>query len=152
MKKKILLVEDDQDRADLITEIMIENYNNDYEKEIIWVKDGQEAIDYLENIETKNDDEISPKIELVLLDLNLPKVSGMEVLKYMKRGTKFKSVPVVVVSTSSDKKTIADAYDNGADSFIIKPALYDEFVGKLMAMEEHWLIKYASCSSIAVDI
>lgn len=150
MEKKILLVEDDPDHAEIITEIMLDGQgNNNVEKEIILMKDGQEAIDYLEKAEANVDNEVSSQIELVLLDLNLPKVEGMEVLKYIKKSIKFRSVPVVILSTSSDKKTIAKAYDNGADSFIVKPISYDEFARKLMAMEEYWLIKYVGCSKFA---
>ncbi len=153
MKKKILLVEDDSDHAEIITEIMLDSHSNsDIEKEIILMKDGQEAIDYLEKAETNVDNEVSSQIELVLLDLNLPKVEGMEVLKYLKKSIKFRSVPVVVLSTTSDKKTIAEAYDKGADSFIVKPISYDEFAKKLLAMEEYWLIKYVGCSKFVESI
>ncbi len=153
MKKNILLVEDDPDHAEIITEIMLDGHSkSDIEKEIILMKDGQEAIDYLKKAETSVDNEVSSQIELVLLDLNMPKVNGMEVLKYLKKSIKYRTVPVVILSTSSDKKTIAEAYDKGADSFIVKPISYDEFARKLMAMEEYWLIRYVGCSKFAESI
>ena len=148
MKKKILLIEDDEDHADIITEIMLDNHNG-IEKDIMLMRDGQEAIDYLKKAETNSDNNEIFKIELVLLDLNLPKVEGMDILKFMKKSPRLRSVPVVILSTSSDKKTIAQAYENGADSFIVKPVSYDEFVRKLMDMEEYWLIKYFGCTKLA---
>lgn len=151
MKKKILLIEDDEDHADIITEIMLDNHNG-IEKDILLMRDGQEAIDYLKKVETNSDNNEIFKIELVLLDLNLPKVEGMDILKFLKKSPRLRSIPVVILSTSSDKKTIAQAYENGADSFIVKPVSYDEFVRKLMDMEEYWLIKYFGCTKLAESV
>lgn len=148
MKKRILFIEDDSDHAELVTEIILKNHNNDFEKEIILIKDGQEAIDYLQKVNIYGDDEIDPQIELVILDLNLPKVDGMEVLKFLKNNPRYYSVPVVVLSASSVRKVITEAYDNGADSFIVKPLSYERFVNVILAMEEYWLIKYTGSTCV----
>ncbi len=146
MKRKILLVEDNPDHANLTMEIMAENNSEGIEKEIVLVKDGQEAIDYLRKEDTN--DVAGSQIELVLLDLDLPNVCGMDVLKFLKKSLKYNSVPVVILSGVCDRRVIAEAYDNGADSFIVKPVSYEVFARNLMAIEHYWLIKYVGCDDV----
>ncbi len=112
------------------------------------MKNGQEAIDYFQKMDIYGDDEIDPQIELVTLDLNLPKVDSMEVLRFLKNNPRYYSIPVVVLSASSDRKVITEAYDNGADSFIVKPLSYERFVNVILAMEEYWLIKYTGSTCV----
>jgi two-component system response regulator len=81
-----------------------------------------------------NNGELRSQINLVILDLNLPKVIGMEILKFIKENLRFCSIHVVILSTSSDYKTIATAYKNGADSYITKPISYEDFVEKIKAL------------------
>ncbi len=132
--KRIILVEDDLDHADLIIDIFELKVN---ESNIILIRDGQEAIDYFQEMALKW--KIVPKeiITLILLDLNLPKISGMNVLKYLKKSSGYSQVPVVILSTSSDKKTIDEAYKNGVDRFVTKPVSYDEFIEKLETLKEY---------------
>lgn len=144
-KKKILVVEDNDDHAALITEIMLDRYNEEFEKEVIIMKDGQEAIDFLRKSADADNGVIS-QIDLVLLDLDLPKIKGMEVLKFMKKSPKYISIPVIILSSNCDRNTIAEAYENGADSYIVKPITYEIFARNLMDMEDRWLIKYAGYS------
>lgn len=142
MKKTILLVEDNPDHADIITDIMLEDRNYNFEKEIILKKDGEEAIDYLQGAYLKSDNGVPSQVELIMLDLGLPKIEGMDVLKFLKENPRYRSTPVIIISANSDQKTIAEAYDRGADSFVVKPISYDEFVRKLIAMEESWMANY----------
>ena len=130
-KEKILLVEDDPDHAELIMEVL---ETENVQKEIILLNDGQEALNYFQK-HGDNGEQI--RVNLVILDLNLPKVPGMKVLKFLKQNSKYNSIPVVILSTSSDDKTIEEAYKNGADNYIIKPILYEAFVERVSTLKNY---------------
>ncbi|MGR3174515.1 MAG: response regulator [Candidatus Scalindua sp.] len=141
-KRKILLIEDDPDHADLILDIF---KTEDVESEVVLMKDGMEAIDYFQEVDTSNQIVQSnvgggnvrhSQIDLVILDLNLPKVDGMSILKFLKKNPRSCSIPVVILSTSSDQETILEAYKNGANGYITKPLSYDEFVDKIKMLTE----------------
>lgn len=133
-EKRIILIEDDPDHADLIMDVFEEQ---GIEQNIILVRDGQDAIDYFQEMESKWRGVVDDKIALILIDLNLPKVCGMDVIKFLKKESAFSRIPLVVMSTSSDKKTIDEAYENGVDRFVTKPVSYDEFVEKLETLKEY---------------
>jgi len=137
-EKKFLLIEDDQDHADLITEVLKEDNATDIKTEVILKKDGQEAMDYFQNgsIDCDGDDAVKSEISLVILDLNLPKINGMEVLKFIKKNSKYCSIPVIILSTSPDQKTIDEAYKNGANGYFVKPSTYDDFVEKIKILKK----------------
>ena len=130
-KEKILLVEDDPDHAGLIMDVLeTENVQN----EIILLNDGLEALNYFQKY-GENGEQI--RVNLVILDLNLPKVHGIDVLKILKQNSKYSSIPVVILSTSSDEKTIEEAYKNGADNYIVKPILYEAFVERVSILKNY---------------
>ncbi len=130
-EKRILLIEDDPDHAELIMEVLeAENV----QKEIILLKDGLEALNYFQRYENNG---LYSQIKLVILDLNLPKVHGMDVLKFLKQNSRYSSIPVVIFSTSSDDKTIETAYKNGANDYIAKPILYEDFVAKVKTLNKY---------------
>jgi CheY-like chemotaxis protein len=151
-KNRVLLVEDNPDHAELIINVL----EAEYKKEVILIKDGKEAVDYFQKVcsrescqtsplkqsvtraEFDGDDEIGPQIDLIILDLNLPKVHGMDILKFLKQNSMYRSIPVVVLSTSSDEKTIKEAYENGANGYITKPVSYDGFVEKIKALNNYF--------------
>lgn len=130
-EKKILLVEDDPDHAELIVDIF---EAEDIKKEIILMRNGQEAIDYLQEKDADGNSKIKPQLDLILLDLNSPKVHGMDVLKFIKKNSKYRSIPVVVLSTSFDQETIDEAYENGANGYITKPFVYEKLVEKIKTL------------------
>ncbi len=143
-ERRFLLIEDDPDHADLILDIF---KTEDVESEVVLMKDGMEAIDYFQEVDTSNQISQSyvdgsngrhSQIDMVILDLNLPKIKGMDVLKFLKGSSKFCSIPVVILSTSSDQETIIEAYQNGADGYITKPISYYEFVEKIKMLREYW--------------
>ncbi|MBS1257642.1 MAG: Response regulator rcp1 [Candidatus Scalindua arabica] len=142
-EKKIILVEDDPDHADLILDIF---KTEDVKSDVVLIRDGMEAIDYFQeadpsnqiaqsNVEGNNGKHL--QIDLVILDLNLPKVDGMSILKFLKKNSRYCSIPVVILSTSSDQRTIDEAYKNGANGYVIKPLSYDEFVDKIKMLREY---------------
>ncbi len=133
-EKKILLVEDDPDHAELIVDVLA---LGDVKKKIILMKDGKEVVDYFQKAVIDGiDNEIKTQISLVILDLNLPKVDGMNVLKFIKENSEYRSIRVIILSTSSDDRTIAEAYRNGANGFITKPASHKEFVKQVRILRE----------------
>ncbi len=119
-EEKILLVEDSPDHAELIIDIFEED-NANIKTKVILKKDGQEAIDYFQY-------EMQSQVSLVILDLNMPKINGIDVLKFIKKNPKCCSIPVIILSASSDHKTIEEAYENGANNYIAKPIFYKDLV------------------------
>ncbi len=137
-EKKFLLIEDDQDHAYLITEVLKEDNASDIKTEVILKIDGQEAMDFFQNgsIDCVGDNAVKSEISLVILDLNLPKIDGMEVLKFIKKNSKYCSIPVIILSTSPNQKTIDEAYRNGANGYFVKPNSYEEFVEKIKILKK----------------
>ena len=123
-KEKILLVEDDPDHAELIMEVL---ETENVQKEIILLQDGLEALNYFQKY-GENGAQI--RVNLIILDLNLPKVHGMDVLKILKQNSRFSSIPVAILSTSSDDETIEEVYKNGADNYIFQNLLYMKISSK----------------------
>ena len=129
----ILLVEDNEGDIVLTTEAFEEGKITN---SISVVKDGWEAIQYLEQNEGYED---VKKPDLVLLDINLPKVNGHEVLKHIKTSEKLKQIPVVMLTTSSDEVDIKKSYDNFANCYITKPVEVDNFIHAVSTIEEFWI-------------
>ena len=150
---KILLIEDDPSHADLILGIF---KTENVESDVVLMRDGQDVIDYLEMTDSyisptmsfgqeqavqsdvKGGNKRYPQIDLIILDLNLPKVDGMSILKFLKKNSRYCSIPVVILSTSSDQGTISKAYKEGANGYITKPMSYDEFVDKIKMLRKYW--------------
>lgn len=129
---EILLVEDNPGDVILTEEAFSEGKisNN-----LHVVNDGEQAIAYL-NKEDGYEDAIRP--DLILLDLNLPKVDGREVLDYVKHSDKLRTIPVVVLTSSEAERDIVKTYDLYANSYIVKPISLDEFVRIVSAIEDFW--------------
>ncbi|MGR3303335.1 MAG: response regulator [Candidatus Scalindua sp.] len=135
-KKKVLIAEHDPDHAELI----IEELNMvDTKKEIILKKAGQEVIDYFQQSDIDINVKIEPQIDLIILDINLPKVDGMDVLRYLKSGPMIRSIPVIIFSNTTDTKIISEVYENGASSFITKPASFNEFRENIKTLKKYLL-------------
>ncbi|PRY87122.1 response regulator [Mongoliibacter ruber] len=131
-KIKILLVEDNEGDIVLTQEAFdMANIQSD----IAVVRDGEQAIKYL----TKLDEhEGSPDPDLVLLDINIPRKNGHEVLKFIKHSETLKHVPVIMLTTSSSEKDINTAYENHASCYIIKPVEVDAFLKVIVEIENFW--------------
>ncbi len=133
-EKKILIAENDPDHAELIID---ELNNRDIRKEIILKKSGQEVIDYFQETDIDSSNGKEPQIDLIILDLKLPKIHGMDVLKFLKNDPKHKSIPIVVFSTSFDSKTSSEVRKNGANDFIIKPSSFKEFKENMKKLRKY---------------
>ncbi len=135
-RKKVILIEDDPDHAELVIEVL---QDEDVKNEIDLLTYGQEAVNFFQNTEANDVCTLSSQIELVLLDVNLPKVHGIEVLKFIKNSPGFSSMPIVVLTTSSDSVTIESVYKYGANGYVMKPTAYDDFTEKMRMVKEYWL-------------
>ena len=124
MSKMILLVEDNPDDQ-MLTIRALEK--NNIANEIVLAADGQEALDYLFAEGPYQDRDASSQPEVVLLDLKLPKIDGMEVLKRMRADERTRRITVVVLTSSDEELDILTSYDNGANSYIRKPVDFTEF-------------------------
>jgi CheY-like chemotaxis protein len=127
----ILLVEDNEGDILLTKEAFEESK---IVNRITAIKDGKEAINYFNSLTSK--EEIP---HLVLLDINLPKVSGHEVLMYVKNSERFKSIPVIMLTTSSSEKDILQSYKNHVNCYITKPIDVSDFMRAIMKIEDFWI-------------
>jgi len=132
----ILLVEDDDGHI----EIMRRNFEDSrLANRLMHVADGQAALDYLYRQNEFSDPATSPLPDVILLDLRLPKVDGMEVLKSIKTDPNLNHVPVVILTTSKAETDIIKAYDLHANSYLVKPVDFTKFTELMTAFNFYWL-------------
>lgn len=131
---KILLVEDNPADAKLAAEALKDAR---VPNELTVVTDGVQAIDYLNKNGAYSE---APRPELILLDLNLPKKNGFDVLKVLKSNPALRSIPVVILTTSKAEEDIAKSYSLNANCFITKPIDLNEFLEVVKTIEEFWLM------------
>ena len=136
----ILLVEDNPDHAELTIRALKEN---NILNTIYLVRDGQEALDFIYHRGSYTDKESFPRPGLILLDIKLPKVDGIEVLRQLKNDMQFKSIPVIMLTTSDRDEEIAESYAGGANSYVVKPVDFKEFVKKVKELKLYWTITSA---------
>ncbi len=133
----ILLVEDDPAHAEIV--------RRNFEKSrianhLIHVSDGQAALDYLYLRGPFSNPLQAPRPGLILLDLRLPKVDGLEVLKTIKADAALDQIPVVILTTSSAESDLARAYDCHANSYLVKPVDFTQFVELMEVLGYYWLV------------
>jgi len=133
----ILLVEDDSNDVELTLMALRKNKIN---SRVIVVRDGLEALEYLLAQGRHSDLGSRDLPALVLLDLKLPYVSGLEVLKWIKADETTKVVPVVVLTSSTEQKDIRCCYEYGANGYVRKPASFDDFVTLVKRLHEYWFV------------
>jgi len=132
----ILLVEDEPAHA----EIVRRNFEHmQIANSLKHVSDGEEALDYLYRHNTFSDPASSPRPSLILLDLRLPKVDGLQVLKTIKNDPALNNIPVLVLSTSASETDIASAYSNMANSYLVKPVDFTQFSELLKSLGTYWM-------------
>lgn len=136
-EKTILVVEDNPDHLELTLLTLEENQIGN---KIVVARDGAEALDYLFGAGEHEGRDTSRQPEVILLDLKLPKLSGLEVLKRIRSDPRTETVPVVILTSSSEEEDIIGAYRNGANSFVRKPVDFQEFTEKLQRLQVYWLL------------
>lgn len=128
----ILLVEDSESDARLVKEFLKET---NIEHVLYVVEDGDKALEFM-NTHCKPATEYCP--DIVMLDLNLPRIGGIEVLKEMKKDDNLKRIPVIVLTTSTSPKDIHECYGNYANCYIVKPSNLEDFENIMDAIKEFW--------------
>lgn len=103
------------------------------------VRDGAEALEFLFNEGGHAGRRTSPPPKLVLLDLKLPKVDGLEVLKRLKQDARTRSIPVVALTSSQEQKDVAESYSLGVNSYIVKPVNFESFAAAVERLGAYWL-------------
>lgn len=128
-QQKIVIVEDNQGDLELI-KLALDLKK--VQRELVHLADGQKALDYFRGLEYQQ------KPRLIILDLNLPRINGKEVLHFIKSQPWLKSIPVVVLSSSNLEQDIVDVYSLNANCFISKPIDLDDFISAIQSIDEFW--------------
>ena len=137
MYKAILLVEDNPD-DEVLTRRALKK--NNIGNEVIVARDGAEALDYLFATGTYEGRDPSIMPQVVLLDLKLPKVDGLEVLRRIRANERTKLLPVVILTSSKEQRDLVDGYGYGANSYIRKPVDFAQFVEAVRQLGLYWLV------------
>jgi two-component system response regulator len=128
---EILVVEDDPNDQELILRVL---KKHGMANRLVLLKDGEEALNFLFS---KRPDE-NPKV--ILLDLKLPKVDGLEVLRQLKADERTKTIPVVILTSSREDRDLTSAYDLGVNSYVTKPIRFDEFAKVVSDLGMYWIL------------
>jgi CheY-like chemotaxis protein len=134
---EILLVEDNPTDAELTTRALKQR---NLVNKLLWVKNGAEALDFLfatGDFSERNPDDV-PK--LILLDLRMPKVDGMQVLHRIKEDENTKKIPVVILTSSREDRDIVESYELGVNSYVSKPVEFEEFIDAVSTLGLYWML------------
>jgi CheY-like chemotaxis protein len=129
----VLYVEDDADHAELVLRGLARHGTT---AEVVHVGDGAAALDYL----TRSERAEVPRPRLILLDLQLPKIGGMEVLRAVRASPSLASIPVVVLTTSASEQDIMRAYAHHVNSYLVKPDDFSLFEALVEEVDDYWLL------------
>ncbi|MFN8385620.1 MAG: response regulator [Anaerolineales bacterium] len=132
----VMLVEDNVDHAELVIRTLEEHRIANRVKHFL---DGQTVLDYLFHRGEFTDPTNAPRPHVILLDLRLPRVDGIDVLRAIKEDDELKSIPVVVLTTSEAEKDVTKAYYNHANSYLVKPVGFEEFKKLMDDLGFYWL-------------
>ena len=134
---EILLVEDNPSDAELTLRAL---KKHNLANNVIHVSDGEEALDFIFARGAFSHREVENGPKVVILDLKLPKVDGLEVLRTMKADPRTKVIPVVVLTSSTVEKDIVESYRLGVNSYIVKPVDFDKFIAAVNDLGMYWLL------------
>lgn len=137
LQVEILLVEDNMDDAEMTIRAL---RKKSLANRLIHLKDGEEALDFLYGTGKYAGRDINMKPRLILLDLKMPKVDGMEVLEKVKSNNLTKTIPVVVLTSSKEDPDLKKCYELGANSYIVKPVEFESFVNAVSELGLYWML------------
>jgi two-component system response regulator len=136
-RKVILLVEDNPDDEDLALRAF---RKSNVRNEVVVARDGVEALDYLFGTGTYAGRDTNVQPQVILLDLKLPKLDGLEVLKRLRADPRGRRLPVVVLTSSSEDRDMVQSYDLGANSYIVKPVDFAQFAEAVRQLQLYWMV------------
>ena len=134
---EILLVEDNPNDGELALRALKKNH---LANQVFWVKDGAEALEFLFATGAYADRAPEQRPKVILLDLKLPKVDGLEVLRRLKADERTKIIPVVVLTSSREERDVVESYRLGVNSYIIKPVEFDKFTQSVSDLGLYWIL------------
>lgn len=134
---EILLVEDNPRDGELALRAL---KKRNLANHLVWVKDGAEALDYLFGPSTEGQPAINHVPKVILLDLKLPKVDGLEVLRRLKGDQRTRHIPVVVLTSSREEQDVVESYRLGVNSYIVKPVEFENFSEAVAQLGLYWLL------------
>ena len=131
----ILLVEDDKND---ILAVQRAFKKNQIGNPLFVVENGEEALDFLNNRGAYSNADQAPKPDLILLDINMPRMNGIEFLAIIRRDERFKTIPVVILTSSKREWDKLESYKLGVNSYIIKPVDFDKFADSILMINNYW--------------
>jgi CheY-like chemotaxis protein len=134
---EILLAEDNAEDAEMTMRAL---RRNNLANQLHWVKDGAEALDYLFRTGAYAARDAVRPPKLVMLDIKMPKVDGIEVLRRLKADPATRSIPVVVMTSSNEERDVVESYRLGANSYIVKPVQFEAFVETVAKIGLYWVL------------
>lgn len=134
---ELLLVEDNSSDAEMTMRAL---RKNNIANKVVHVKDGAEAIDYIFAQGNFSDRKIEQAPRVVLLDLKMPKVNGIQVLEKVKSDPRTRRIPVVMLTSSKEDPDIKECYRLGANSYVVKPVKFEAFVEAVSSLGLYWMI------------
>jgi CheY-like chemotaxis protein len=135
---KVILLVEDNEGDEILTTLALKRSN--ISNEMVVARDGQEALDYLFAAGEHEGRDVSIVPAVVLLDLNLPKISGLEVLRRMRADARTKRLPVVVLTSSKQEEDVLKSYDLGANAYVRKPVDFGQFAEAARTLGLFWLL------------
>lgn len=133
---QILIVEDNPRDMELILRVLRKNHLANY---IVTVQDGQEALDYLFATGSYASRDVAQMPRVIFLDVKLPKVDGIEVLRKLKADARMRTIPIVMVTSSQEEKDRVESYELGVNSYVVKPIDFDTFVTTITQLGFYWM-------------
>jgi two-component system response regulator len=134
---EILLVEDNAGDAEMAIRALKKNHIGN---QVIHLKDGAEAIDFVFGTGVYENRDVNNRPKLILLDLKMPKISGIEVLKTLKSDERSRAIPIVVLTSSREDPDIRTCYELGVNSYIVKPVGFENFSAAISELKMYWLL------------
>jgi CheY-like chemotaxis protein len=138
MRKKIILLVEDNPDDELLAIRALEK--NNIMNEVVVARDGAEALDYLFGAGAHAGRDMSVMPQIILLDLKLPKIDGLEVLRRLRNDERTKLLPVVVLTSSKEERDLTESYSLGANSYIRKPVNFAQFTEAIRQLGLYWLV------------
>ena len=133
--KRILIVDDSPKDVELVIAALAEN---NLANEVIIAEDGEEALDYLYKRGKFTNEDGNPAV--ILLDIKMPKMDGIEVLRHIRSDPKFKLIPVIMVTSSREERDLVESYKLGANSYVVKPVDIIQFIDAIKVLGQYWAV------------